>query len=56
VNKQNTKNDKEVKAQLERILKLRARYLAASDEKSALGKQGTAEFKKLERLLAGKLK
>ena len=54
MNKQNSKNDKEVREQLERILKLRSRYLAASEEKAALGKQGTAEVKKLERLLAGK--
>jgi hypothetical protein len=56
MNKRNNKNDKEVRDQLERVLKLRERYLAATKEKTALGKQGTAEFKKLERLIAGKTK
>jgi hypothetical protein len=56
VSKPNHKNDKEVREQLEKILKLRERYLAASQEKAAFGKQGIAEVKKLERLIAGKLK
>lgn len=56
MNKRNYENDRDVRTQLETVLKLRSRYLAANEEKAALGKQGTAEFKKLERLLAGKAK
>jgi hypothetical protein len=47
-------NDKAVRAQFERILTLRKRYHVAKSQASALNKQGSKEFKTLERLIAGK--
>jgi hypothetical protein len=54
VSKKDYSNDVQVRAQLERILKLRERYLSVDAERSAIGKQSIAEMKKLERLIAGK--
>jgi hypothetical protein len=53
MSKRDYKNDKEVRAQVEVVLKLRERYHAVSEERAAIAKQGTAELKKLERLIAG---
>jgi hypothetical protein len=44
-------NDKQVRKQLEHILKLRAQYRAAKQEATRINKLAGAELKKLEKLL-----
>jgi hypothetical protein len=44
-------NDKQVRKQLDRILKLRTQYRAAKQEAARINKLGGVELKRLEKLL-----
>jgi len=52
--KLNFENDKEVRTQLETVLKLRREFKSAQVNVGRIGKLGQAAQKKLDNLLAGK--